>query len=123
MLTNILITIALLLITAFILSRVFTLPRNIWLLFISQPLVMSASPIIVFIGGILSSEMANDPSLATLPITLMILGVAAGSIPAAMLAKNKGRKFAVYTGLSCSLIAVIIALLIVGFVRVLLERV
>mgnify|MGYP005988069211 FL=1 len=110
MLTNILITIALLLITAFILSRVFTLPRNIWLLFISQPLVMSASPIIVFIGGILSSEMANDPSLATLPITLMILGVAAGSIPAAMLAKNKGRKFAVYTGLSCSLIAVIIAL-------------
>lgn len=100
----------LLLITAFILSRVFTLPRNIWLLFISQPLVMSASPIIVFIGGILSSKMANDPSLATLPITLMILGVAAGSIPAAMLAKNKGRKFAVYTGLSCSLIAVIIAL-------------
>ena len=110
MLTNILITITLLLITAFILSRVFTLPRNIWLLFISQPLVMSASPIIVFIGGILSSKMANDPSLATLPITLMILGVAAGSIPAAMLAKNKGRKFAVYTGLSCSLIAVIIAL-------------
>lgn len=110
MLTNILITITLLLITAFILSRVFTLPRNIWLLFISQPLVMSASPIIVFIGGILSSKMANDPSLATLPITLMILGVAAGSIPAAMFAKNKGRKFAVYTGLSCSLIAVIIAL-------------
>ncbi|PKH89075.1 MFS transporter [Colwellia sp. Bg11-28] len=110
MLTNILITITLLLITAFVLSRVFTLPRNIWILFISQPLVMSASPIIVFIGGILSSKMANDPSLATLPITLMILGVAAGSIPAAMLAKNKGRKFAVYTGLSCSLIAVIVAL-------------
>ena len=110
MLTNILITITLLLITAFVLSRVFTLPRNIWILFISQPLVMSASPIIVFIGGILSSKMANDPSLATLPITLMILGVAAGSIPAAMLAKNKGRKFAVYTGLTCSLIAVIVAL-------------
>ncbi|PKI16845.1 MFS transporter [Colwellia sp. 12G3] len=107
---NIIITIALLLLTAFVLSRVFTLPRNIWLLFISQPLVMSASPIIVFIGGILSSKMASDPSLATLPITLMILGVAAGSIPAAMLAKNKGRKFAVYTGLSCSLIAAIIAI-------------
>ena len=107
---NILITLTLLLITALILSRIFTLPRNIWLLFISQPLVMSASPIIVFIGGILSSKMANDPALATLPITLMILGVAAGSIPAAMLAKIKGRKFAVYTGLSCSLTAVIIAM-------------
>jgi MFS family permease len=107
---NIIITLALLLLTAFILSRIFTLPRNIWLLFISQPLVMSASPIIVFIGGILSSKMADDPSLATLPITLMILGVAAGSIPAAMLAKNKGRKFAIYTGLSCSLIAVFMAI-------------
>ena len=70
---NILITIALLLLTAFVLSRIFTLPRNIWLLFISQPLVMSASPIIVFIGGLLSSKMASDPSLATLPLTLMIL--------------------------------------------------
>ncbi|WP_057831870.1 MFS transporter [Colwellia sp. TT2012] len=108
--TNILITIAFLLLTALILSRIFTLPRNIWLLFVSQPLVMSASSIIVFIGGILSSKMASDPSLATLPLTLMILGVAAGSIPAAMLAKNKGRKFAVYTGLSCSLMAAIIAM-------------
>jgi len=110
MLTNIIITVALLLITAFVLSRVFVLPRNIWLLFISQPLVMSAAPIIVFIGGILSSKMASDPSLATLPITLMILGVASGSIPAAMLAKHKGRKFAVYTGLTCSLIAALIAI-------------
>jgi len=108
--TNIIITLALLLITAFILSRIFILPRNIWLLFVSQPLVMSASPIIVFIGGILSTKMANDASLATLPLTLMILGVAAGSIPAAMLARTKGRKFAVYTGLSCSLTAAIIAI-------------
>lgn len=107
---NILITIVLLLATALTLSRLFTLPRNIWLLFISQPLVMSASPVIVFIGGILSSNMASDPSLATLPLTLMILGVAAGSIPAAMLAKSKGRKFAVYTGLSCSFVASITAL-------------
>ena len=110
MLTNILLTVALLFITALILSRIFTLPRNIWLLFISQPLVMSASPIIVFIGGILSSKMASDPSLATLPITLMILGVAAGSIPAAMLAKKKGRKFAVYSGLSCTLVAAFVAI-------------
>lgn len=111
MLINIFITIALLLITAFALSRVFNLPRNIWLLFISQPLVMLSAPVIVFIGGILSSKTASDPSLATLPVTLMILGVAAGSIPAAMLAKSKGRKFSVYTGFTCSLIAAVIAIL------------
>lgn len=111
MLTNILITVALLLLTAFGLSRVFKLPRNIWLLFVSQPLVMLSAPIIVFIGGIFSSKTASSPSLATLPLTLMILGVAAGSIPAAMLAKAKGRKFSVYTGFSCSLIAAFIAII------------
>ncbi|MCP4987157.1 MAG: MFS transporter [Colwellia sp.] len=110
MLINIIITLALLLLTAFILSRIFSFPRNIWLLFITQPLVGCSAPIIVFIGGILSSEMASDPSLATLPITLMILGVAAGSIPAAMLAKAKGRRFSVYTGLSCLCIASITAI-------------
>jgi len=110
-LLNILITIALLLLTAVILAQLFSFPKNIWLLFIAQPLVGSSAPIIVFIGGILSSELASDPSLATLPITLMILGVAAGSIPAAMLAKAKGRRFAVYSGLSCLLIASITALI------------
>ncbi len=54
--------------------------------------------------------MASDPSLATLPITLMILGIAAGSIPAAMIAKSKGRRFAIYTGLNCLLVASIMAI-------------
>ena len=41
----------------------------------------------------------------------MILGVATGSIPAAMIAKSKGRKFAVFTGFSCLLIATLLAIL------------
>ncbi|WP_246047267.1 MFS transporter [Colwellia ponticola] len=76
----------------------------------TQPLIMAAAPVIVFIGGIVSSQIASTPTLATLPLTLMILGVAAGVVPAAMLAKKKGRKFAVYTGLSCALTAALIAI-------------
>ena len=110
---NILITLALLLLTAFILSRVFTLPRNVWLLFITQPLIMAAAPVIIFIGGLISTQMASDPTLATLPLSLMILGVAAGVVPSAMLAKAKGRKFAVYTGLICALVAALIAVVAV----------
>ncbi len=110
MLSNIFITLGLLIATAYLLTRLFHLPKNVGLLFITQPLVGSAPPIIVFIGGILSSKMASDPSLATLPLTLMILGVASASIPAAMLARSKGRKFAIFTGLSCSFSAAIIAM-------------
>lgn len=95
----------LILLSAFFLTKKFSLPRNISLLFMAQPLVMCSAPIIVFIGGLLSSELTTNPSLATLPISLMILGVAAGSIPAAIIARSKGRKFAVFTGFSCLFIA------------------
>lgn len=110
MLSNIIITLVLLFVSAFLLSRYFSLPKNIWLLFVAQPLVMAASPVIVFIGGILSTSMASDPSLVTLPVTVMILGVACGAIPAAMLAKKQGRRFAIFTGYSCGLVATLTAM-------------
>ena len=110
MLINIVITLLLLISTALVLKKLFNLPKNVFLLFMTQPLIACSSPIIVFIGGLLSSQIANEPSLATLPLTLMILGVAMASIPAALIAKNKGRKFAVYTGLSISLSAAMLAM-------------
>ncbi len=111
MFSNIFITLTLLVITTLLLSRFIKLPRNIWLLFMAQPLAMSASPVIVFIGAILATNMIDDPSLATLPITMMILGVASASIPAALIAKKKGRKFATLTGFTCSFIAAMFALI------------
>ncbi|NQY64555.1 MAG: MFS transporter [Alteromonadaceae bacterium] len=110
MFSNIIITLILLVLTTFVLAKYIKLPRNIWLLFMAQPLAMAASPIILFIGAILSTSMASDPSLVTLPITMMILGVASTSIPAALIAKKKGRKFATFTGLFCLLIASMLAL-------------
>ena len=101
----------LIVISAIVLTKKFNLARNISLLFIAQPLVTCFAPIIVFIGGLLSSELTTNASLATLPISLMILGVAAGAIPAAMIAKFKGRKFAVFTGFSCLFIAALLSVL------------
>ncbi|QBG37654.1 MFS transporter [Litorilituus sediminis] len=111
MLLYIVLALVLLVSSALVLTRIYSLPKNISLLFIAQPLVGCSAPIMVFIGGILSSQIASDPSLATLPITLMILGVAAASIPAAMLARVKGRKFAIFTGLFFSLSGALIAML------------
>jgi len=107
--TIILLITALIVISAIFLTKKFNLPRNISLLFMAQPLVMCSAPIIVFIGGLLSSELTTNPSLATLPISLMILGVAAGSIPAAIIARSNGRKFAVFAGFSCLLVASLLA--------------
>ncbi len=105
-----LITVCLLILAAFLLAKVFKFPRNIWLLFLAQPLAMSASPVLVFIGGILATHMAPDPAFATLPLTMMILGVASASIPAALIAKKVGRKRATLTGFGFSFIGSILAM-------------
>ncbi|MFT6917890.1 MAG: MFS family permease [Cognaticolwellia sp.] len=110
MLINIFITLALLLLSFFGLQRLFTLPKNVWLLFLVQPLVMAASPVIVFIGGILATSMGADPALVTLPVTMMILGVASGAIPAALLAKSKGRRFAAFTGFTLGFSGTLVAM-------------
>ena len=109
MLSNVIITLTLLVITLFTLKYRFNLPKNVWILFIIQPLVMSASPVIVFIGGLLSTKLIDDASLATLPITIMILGIACAAIPAAMLAKKWGRKSATFLGFSIGFIASLLA--------------
>lgn len=107
--TVILVILVLIVLSTVLLTKKFNLPRNISLLFMAQPLVMCSASIIVFIGGLLSSELTTNASFATLPISLMILGVAAGSIPAAIIAKSKGRKFAVFSGFGCLFIAALLA--------------
>jgi MFS family permease len=103
MISTLLVTLSLMVITAGILAKVLKMPRNIWLLFLMQPLTMSATPVIVFIGGILSTKLAPDPRLATLPLTLMIIGLAITTLPAGFFAKKVGRKKAFMLGLTLSL--------------------
>ncbi len=46
----------------------------------------------VTLGGIIGSKLASDPSLATLPVSVMVLFGAAAAIPATMLMKRIGRR-------------------------------
>ena len=78
--------------------------NNIIILTISQALAMSAPPMIVLIGGIIGADLASNVSLATLPLTMQVLGVAIFSVPAALLMKKIGRRFGFMAG---SLLAVI----------------
>jgi MFS family permease len=68
------------------------LPRNVYLLAISQIFGMSATSLIFLIGGLIGVDIAPSPKLATLPVTLMIVGLALMTIPAVMLMKKIGRK-------------------------------
>jgi MFS family permease len=104
------ITLVALALFTFGLNKVFKMPRNICLLFMVQPLSFSVYPVMVFIGGILSSQIAPDPSLSTLPLTVVILSIGLASIPAAMTAKKFGRRNATLIGFSISILGSIIAM-------------
>ena len=45
-----------------------SLPRNVWILTACQSLFMSLSVFMVFVAGIIGSELAPTKSLSTLPV-------------------------------------------------------
>ena len=65
---------------------------NLAVLLCAQLCFTSGSVLLVTIGGIVGSELAPAPGLATLPISLMVLGTAATTIPAALFMQRFGRR-------------------------------
>jgi MFS family permease len=66
--------------------------RNVYVLALAQALSASGMMTMTLLGGILGSQLAPAPQLATLPISLTILGLAATTIPAALVMQRVGRR-------------------------------
>ena len=71
---------------------------NLGVLAVAQALGLSAMSMMIFIGGIVGRELAPRPALATLPLALAIIGLAATTVPAALLARRLGRRRAFVIG-------------------------
>lgn len=67
--------------------------RNILILAGGQLISATGAIIMVTLGGIIGSKLASDPTLATLPVSIMVLCVAATTIPATVVMRRIGRKF------------------------------
>jgi MFS family permease len=66
--------------------------RNAWVLAIAQALGGANPAIVISLGGIVGLTLATDKALATLPVSLLNLGLALGIIPAAMVMRRFGRR-------------------------------
>lgn len=64
----------------------------VWMLSATQALCMSGSFLFVLLGGIIGAELAPSPALATLPVSVLILGLAANVLPAGRLIRRYGRR-------------------------------
>ena len=66
--------------------------RNVLILSGAQALAMSGISIVLLLGGILGAELAPTAVLTTLPVAIMVVGVALSTLPAAFLMRRVGRK-------------------------------
>ena len=66
--------------------------RNAIVLAIAQALGGANPAIVVSLGGLVGQMLADNKQFATVPVSLSHLGLALGTIPAAMLMKRMGRR-------------------------------
>ena len=86
------------------------LPKNIWVMSVVMSLSFASTAMMVLIAGLIGSTIAPDPSMATLPYAVVIIGTACATIPAAMLMQRIGRKMGVLVGLCIALTAAALAI-------------
>jgi len=66
--------------------------RNLGILLACQLISVSGTVLIVTIGGIVGVALASDPDLATLPLSVMVIGTASATVLAAMVMARVGRR-------------------------------
>ncbi|HZS63187.1 MAG TPA: MFS transporter [Xanthobacteraceae bacterium] len=82
--------------------------RNALVLAVAQALGGANTIIVVTTGGIVGAMLAPDKGLATLPITVMVLGMWAGTLPLGALARRFGRRIALQIGSALGVLAGVI---------------
>ena len=83
--------------------------RNIALLSAGQALAGAGQAILISVAALTAASMAPDQSLATLPVTLMIIGTALTTGPAAWLIHSWGRRQGFVFGAAVSVPAALTA--------------
>lgn len=83
--------------------------RNIGLLSAGQALAGSGQAILISVAALTAASMAPDQGLATLPVTLMIIGTALSTGPAAWLIHSWGRKQGFIFGAALAVPATLVA--------------
>lgn len=84
-------------------------PRNLIILTSCQLISATGAIIMVTLGGIIGTKLASDPTIATLPVSIMVLFGAATAIPATMLMRRIGRKFGFALASLSSVVAMVLA--------------
>jgi len=86
---------------------------NVARLAIAQALAGANSTVVYATGAIVGNTLAPDKALATLPISVFVVGMAACTLPAGAIARRHGRRAAFLAGAGCGVLVGLLASLAV----------
>jgi MFS family permease len=86
---------------------------DVWRLAVAQALAGANSAVVYATGAIVGNMLAPRPALATLPISIFVVGMAACTLPAGAIARRHGRRAAFLTGTGCGVLVGLLAALAV----------
>jgi MFS family permease len=82
---------------------------NVKRLAAAQALTGANTAVIYATGSIIGATLAPDISLATLPLSIYVLGLACGTLPTGMIARAYGRRVAFIVGSGCGTVCGVLA--------------
>lgn len=83
--------------------------HNARVLTTAQALGGASPAIIVSLGGLVGQQLASNPALATLPVSIFNLGLALGTLPAAWVMRRHGRRLGYLLGAGLGMVAGLVA--------------
>ncbi len=86
---------------------------NVLRLAVAQALAGANSTVVYATGAIVGSTLAPSKALATLPISIFVIGMAACTLPAGAIAQRHGRRAAFLAGTGCGVLGGLLAALAV----------
>lgn len=75
--------------------------RNVAVLVLAQAILGSQMPMIFIVGGLAGQSLATNVCLATLPISLIVLGSMLAATPMSAIMQKWGRRAGFFVGTSC----------------------
>lgn len=84
---------------------------DVWRLTIAQALAGANAAVVYATGSIVGNVLAPDKALATLPISVFVVGMAACTLPVGAIARHHGRRAAFLAGTGAGVLAGLVAAL------------
>ena len=77
---------------------------DVWRLAVAQALAGANSAVVYATGAIIGNTLAPSKALATMPISVFVVGMAACTLPAGAIARRHGRRAAFLAGTGCGVL-------------------